>query len=298
MATDDVNTAVEAACSPASGTSFPLGVTTVECKAADAAGNVATKSFTVTVNDTTAPRITTSEDLVAEATSAAGAEVSFEAATATDTVDPEVGASCSPASGTAFELGTTTVECAAKDAAGNSATKSFTVTVKDTTAPTVKIPADLNVDATGAAGATVTYAVSAHDAVDGAVSVACTPRPSGDVFPIGATTVTCTATDAAGNTSAAASFVVTVNGATAQIHQLIDKTVSHLRLPATSAATLTSGLRSVADALVARNPRAACLALTAFKSLVTAASRAGRIPAADAQDLIARADRIRAVLGC
>src|SRR5207244_1727432 len=52
------------------------------------------------------------------------------------------------------------------------------------------------------------YAASAADNCPG-VTVACAP-PSGSTFPTGTTTVTCTATDAAGNTSAC-SFNVTVN---------------------------------------------------------------------------------------
>ena len=57
-------------------------------------------------------------------------------ATATDTVAPaSPDVTCTPASGTTFALGATTVNCSATDAAGNEATGSFTVTVRDTTAP-------------------------------------------------------------------------------------------------------------------------------------------------------------------
>jgi len=57
--------------------------------------------------------------------------------------------------------------------------------------------------ATSAAGATVTYALpSAMDAVDGARPVACTPAP-GSSFPLGKTTVTCTARDNSQNTATA-----------------------------------------------------------------------------------------------
>ena len=52
------------------------------------------------------------------------------------------------------------------------------------------------------------YAASATDLVDGSVPVGCSPR-SGSVFPAGTTTVTCTATDAHGN-STTGSFTVTV----------------------------------------------------------------------------------------
>jgi hypothetical protein len=54
----------------------------------------------------------------------------------------------------------------------------------------------------------VTYTATATDLIDGTVAVSCSP-PSGSVFPIGITTVHCTAVDSAGN-SAAGSFTVTV----------------------------------------------------------------------------------------
>jgi hypothetical protein len=56
-------------------------------------------------------------------------------------------------------------------------------------------------------GATVTYNVTASDNCPGVTTV-CAP-PSGSVFPLGTTTVTCIATDTSGNT-ATCSFTVTV----------------------------------------------------------------------------------------
>jgi len=78
----------------------------------------------------------------------------------------------------------------------------------DTTAPVVTVPADITTPAASPAGATVTYTASADDDRDGSLTPTCTPA-SGSTFPVGTTTVTCTATDAAGNTGSA-SFTVTV----------------------------------------------------------------------------------------
>lgn len=80
----------------------------------------------------------------------------------------------------------------------------------DTTSPEILgVPADMNVTATSAEGATVTYdAPTATDDVDGEVPVRCTPE-SGTAFPLGATEVICTATDSRDNT-ATASFKVSV----------------------------------------------------------------------------------------
>lgn len=84
-------------------------------------------------------------------------------------------------------------------------------TLDDTPPVLVGCPSDVTVpaDAGGCTGAVVTYtAPTATDACDATPSVVCVP-PSGSVFPVGTTTVTCTATDACGNESTCA-FDVTV----------------------------------------------------------------------------------------
>ena len=68
----------------------------------------------------------------------------------------------------------------------------------DTKAPAIKTSGSQNVAATGADGAVAKYWAWAVDNVDGAVAVACAPK-SGTTFPMGATTVTCTASDKKGN---------------------------------------------------------------------------------------------------
>ena len=84
--------------------------------------------------DTAAPALSLPGDLTAEATGPGGAVVAWDA-TAHDDRDGDVAVSCLPQSGTEFGLGIATVACSATDAAGNSASGSFTVTVADTTAP-------------------------------------------------------------------------------------------------------------------------------------------------------------------
>jgi uncharacterized repeat protein (TIGR01451 family) len=134
VATDNCPGAT-AVCTPASGSFFPVGTTTVTCTATDSAGSTATCSFTVTVNDTQPPSITCPGNVTAvtaltcPATMASGV-VNFPPPTATDNC-PGVTAACVPASGTIFPVGTTTVTCTATDASGNTATCSFTVTVFD-----------------------------------------------------------------------------------------------------------------------------------------------------------------------
>ncbi|MFL6278986.1 MAG: HYR domain-containing protein [Vicinamibacterales bacterium] len=195
-------------CSPASGSTFPVGATAVTCTATDAAGNAGTATFNVIVRDVTAPVLIKPADLIAEATSAAGASVIYALPTGSDAVGI-VSKSCTPASGAVFPLGSSVVSCTASDAAGNMAATSFSVVVRDTTAPVIGAVTNLTVNTTNGAGtAVVTYAApSAVDAV-GVSSVSCSPA-SGSTFPLGSTTVTCTARDASGNTSAK-TFTVTV----------------------------------------------------------------------------------------
>jgi uncharacterized delta-60 repeat protein len=81
--------------------------------------------------------------------------------------------------------------------------------VGDTAPPTLRLPESVTSKATSLAGATVAFVVTASDNMDPNPVVICTP-PSGSTFPIGTTTVTCTATDAAGNTSSG-SFTVDVS---------------------------------------------------------------------------------------
>ena len=90
------------------------------------------------------------------------------------------------------------------------------MTVTDLTAPVVTPPADVTVEATGPAGAVATFAdATADDIVDGPLAATC-DHLSGDTFPVGITTVTCSATDAHGNTGTA-SFTVTVTDLTAPV---------------------------------------------------------------------------------
>jgi hypothetical protein len=209
-ASDLVDPSVAVACAPASGTTFPLGHTTVTCSAHDAAGNqAAAQTFDVYVRDTIGPAMQPHADLVVEATSGAGATVSYTAPTATDTVSGAASVTCVAVSGAAFALGHTTVTCSAQDAANNVSSSTFDVLVRDTTAPVIAVPADFTVAAGSASSIVVTFAVTATDAVDGTDVVSCTPS-SGAVFSAGHTVVSCTTHDNAGNAATSTTLDVFV----------------------------------------------------------------------------------------
>ncbi len=88
---------------------------------------VASTSAATTVL-TTAPVLSLPGPITVAATGPDGAVVTFTA-TATDLIDGTVPVTCTPASGSVFPIGTTTVHCNAVDSVGNTASGSFTVTV-------------------------------------------------------------------------------------------------------------------------------------------------------------------------
>jgi hypothetical protein len=231
-ANDAEDGALTPSCSPASGSTFPLGVTQVNCSVTDSGGLSTSGMFNVTVVDTTPPVLQLPANVTKEATGPNGAAVSFSA-TASDSVDGAVSVDCSPASGATFALGTTTVDCSATDAHGNTASGSFAVTVVDTTPPVLHLPSDITAEATGPSGAAVSFPATANDLVDGPVSVNCSPA-SGATFALGITTVDCSASDAHGNTANGA-FDVTVQ----------DTTPPTLHLPANITTQATSNSQAV-----------------------------------------------------
>lgn len=208
-ATDNVDGSLPATCTPVSGSVFAFGPTTVTCTAKDVAGNTGSGSFVVTVQDITAPVVTVHEPEAVEATGPSGAVVSWTAATALDDVDGARPVDCDHASGATYPVGDTTVTCTAKDTRDNKGSATFTVTVLDTTAPAITVPDDITAEATSPAGALVSWSAHATDLVDGSVDLSCTPA-SGTQFALDlSTTVSCTASDAHGN-SDSKSFKVSV----------------------------------------------------------------------------------------
>jgi hypothetical protein len=203
----DEQGSVSVTCTPQSGSTFPLGVTTVSCSATNSAGTT-TNTFTVTVQDTIGPVFSNvPSGVTAEATGPTGAVVAYTTPTATDAVDGDRPVSCEPASGSTFPIDTTPVTCSTSDTKNNPNTATFNVIVQDTTPPTLDLPSGIQAIATSSSGAAVTYTATANDLVAGVVDVNCNPA-SGETFPLKTTTVLCSATD--GTNSEQGSFVVTV----------------------------------------------------------------------------------------
>lgn len=195
-----------------SGSVFALGTTEVTVTAVDAAGNSTSATFNVTVEDTTPPQVVVPGAIFAEAASSAGAAVNYGAAMATDAVGV-ASLTYSQPSESVFPLGTTTVAVTALDAAGNSATRTFDVTVRDTTPPALTLPGNVIAEATSATGAIVSYGAPLASDLVGVAALNSTPA-SGSHFPMGTTVVTVTASDGAGNVSSS-TFSVLVQDTTA-----------------------------------------------------------------------------------
>src|SRR6476661_1999443 len=101
----------------------------------------------------------------------------------------------SPASGSFFNVGTTNVTATATDAAGNSSTSIFAVTVKDTQAPVItSCPAAIT------STCSTSPSLGTPTATDNC-SVASITNNAPSPFPVGTTVVTWTATDASGLTA-------------------------------------------------------------------------------------------------
>ncbi len=185
--------------------------------ATDDANNSASAVQTITVADGTPPVIDAPADASYQCVSEVPA-ASASQATASDNCSVTVAVSESNNGGAgspASPLVITRV-FTATDGGGNQTSDTQTITVIDTTAPTISAPLAVTVN-TGPGAVSCDAFVSnatlgtatASDNCGGTVTVA--RSPAGNTFPVGTTTVTWTATDAAGNTATATQDVTVVD---------------------------------------------------------------------------------------
>ncbi|MEB2777926.1 HYR domain-containing protein [Algoriphagus sp. D3-2-R+10] len=189
----------------APGTVFEVGTTMVTYTATDGAGNQATCSFTVTVNDTEAPIITcpasVSETVAFGET---GKVINYATPTFSDNCTGAIiERTAGLASGSTFPVGPTTVTYNVKDASGNVVECSFTVTITenaDLINPVISnCPSNILVsNDSGTCGAAVSWTPPLATDNGGSVTLNSNFEP-GDNFPVGTTIVIYTAIDGAGN---------------------------------------------------------------------------------------------------
>ena len=112
---------------------LPVGVHTITLTVTDTGGGSDTDDVVITVQDTLAPDITCPADVVVNLpmnSTATSMVVNYPAVTATDSCSSSVTVNSTPASGSVFPVGTTTVNATADDGAGHTSECSFTVTVQ------------------------------------------------------------------------------------------------------------------------------------------------------------------------
>jgi hypothetical protein len=196
---------VTTSCAPASGSTFPLGSTSDACTATDPSNNRASCTFNVSVVDTTKPTVTVSgaSSLSVECAT----PFSDPGATANDICAGNLPVTTSGIVDAA-SVGDYLLTYAASDPSGNIGRATRSITVVDTTPPTLICSAPITAECTGNASAAVSFPVSAIDSCVGALTPGCT-LPSGSLFPLGTTTETCSASDGNGN-SGSCGFDVSV----------------------------------------------------------------------------------------
>jgi hypothetical protein len=134
-ATDEGGQTPAVVCDHPSGSTFAIGTTTVKCSASasdgDDSNSPVSASFTVTVRDTDLALHNVPANITTNATSPAGAVVTYTPPTAVDEGSETPTAGCLPASGSLFAIGTTTVTCTATDVDDSNSPvhATFTVTV-------------------------------------------------------------------------------------------------------------------------------------------------------------------------
>ncbi len=184
---------------------FPLGLTTITWTATDVSGLSYSAIQKIAVVDTTAPVLTVPADIVVEAVSATNNSVELGQATASDLLKVSTITNDAPST---FPLGETIVTWTAIDESGNSAKSTQKVTIEDTTSPAIKVPDDITIEATSSDNNTITIGDAKADDNVGVTTIT---NDSPTIFKVGKTTVTWTASDAAGNVAKEIQTVIVVD---------------------------------------------------------------------------------------
>ena len=209
---------------------FTLGETTVIWTVSDSSGNISTGNQIVTVIDTTAPEISQLENITLEATSVNENIVNLDEPSIYDIQEfiiyknaPDV-----------FPIGDTLVTWIITDETGNHSIATQTVTIVDTTVPTLSLPEDMIVEATSLQETLVDLGQAEADDISGISSIV---NNSPDVFPLGTTVVTWSATDNHHNTVSAEQTITIVDTTVPMIttpqdivHEVVNPTLNFIQL--------------------------------------------------------------------
>ena len=186
-----------------------VGVNTVVLTVVDNNGNSSTCNADVTVADTILP-VALCQDITVALDADGSASMSPDPIN-NGSHDACGIANLSVSPDTVIGTGDHTVTLTVTDNNGNSTSCDATVTAVDTVPPAITCPLDIIAECAGTDGTVITFDPPTTDDPD--ASVACIPV-SDSLFSIGTTSVSCTATDAAGNSSGC-NFAVTIEDTTA-----------------------------------------------------------------------------------
>ena len=184
---------------------FPFGSTTVTWTVTDTSGNTSQATQVVTLVDTTLPEIFAPTDIVAEATGLSSTMIELGEATAHDIMGI---ASVTEHTSNFFVLGETTITWTATDMSGNSASATQTITIVDTTSPSITAPGSIIMEATSADSNMV---ILGNPVSSDLVDIPSISNNAPNLFPLGETIVTWTAIDISGNISQATQTVTIVD---------------------------------------------------------------------------------------
>ena len=174
---------------------FPLGETLVTWTATDVSGNSASATQIIFLIDTSLPHIIAPSDLLVEASNSAENIIDLGGARVSDLVEISSITNDAPE---VFPLGETLVTWTTTDTSGNSASTTQTISVIDTTSPTVIVPNNIQVEATSIDANIVEFgSAEASDLVE----ISSITNDAPEVFPLGETLVTWTTTDTSGNSA-------------------------------------------------------------------------------------------------
>ena len=201
---------VTVSCTPSNGSALAIGTNLITCTAADCSGNTNQCTFDVIVQDTTPPVISCPPDVTVECGQSTDPS-STGIATASDTCDATPTVTFTDAvSGSCPQTITRTWK--ATDASGNSATCVQTITIRDTTPPTISCPPDKQLQCGDSTAPSNTGMATATDNCDTNVTVSytdvatpanCTGKPGIDR--------TWKATDACGNVATCVQHITYVD---------------------------------------------------------------------------------------
>lgn len=254
-------------CVPASGSVFPVGLTTVTCSGIGDSPPFPPVNcrFSVTVDDAAAPMVVCPANITAFTDPGrCSAAVKYPAAIVSDECPVTAYLAGGPESGSPFPVGTTEVVQAATDASGNAGMCSALVTVKDTEPPVVACD-----DVVVAVPGRVEYAARGTDNC-GTLALTFDP-PAGSQFEQGKFMVDGTATDGAGNV-ASCRFTVTV-----ECDAVATPTSVTCRLGALEGTVTSSVTTSARPRLVRLLEQALSAVGKADASIAAGHARAGRV---------------------